>query len=114
MAADATDSNAVVPHRLSDLSDVDAATVTNSATDKSTLVWDNAADEWKAVAPSAASADLTDSSGGTANGTIAAITQAANAGSADVGPVKDAIADIAADLATIKAALRTHGIIAAS
>lgn len=53
MAADATDSNAVVPHRLSDLSDVDAATVTSSATEKSLLVWDNTADEWKAVAPAA-------------------------------------------------------------
>lgn len=42
------------------------------------------------------SATLTDSSGGSANTTIAAITQAANAGSADVGPVKDAIADLAA------------------
>lgn len=41
-------------------------------------------------------ADLTDSSGGSADDTIAAITNAANAGSADVGPTADAIADLAA------------------
>jgi predicted RecA/RadA family phage recombinase len=46
---------------------------------------------------------LTDSSGGTASTTIAAITQAANAGSADVGPTADAIADLAAQLAKVKA-----------
>lgn len=57
-------------------------------------------------------AALTDNSGGAADATIAAITQAANAGSADVGPVKDAIADLAAqinavvaDLATLKTAI---------
>lgn len=64
--------------------------------------------------PSAVSAltqdSLTDNSGGTANTTIAAITNAANAGSADVGPTADAIADIAAQLAKIKtdiAAIKT-------
>jgi hypothetical protein len=41
---------------------------------------------------------LTDNSGGTANTTIAAITNAANAGSADVGPTADAIADLAAQV----------------
>lgn len=46
---------------------------------------------------------LTDSSGGTPGATLAAITQAANAGSADVGPVKNAIASIAAQLELIKA-----------
>lgn len=64
------------------------------------------------IAPSAAIASLTDSSGGTANDTIAAITNAANAGSADVGPVADGLADIAAKVNAILAALRTHGIIA--
>jgi hypothetical protein len=47
--------------------------------------------------------DLTDSSGGTPATTIAAITQVANAGSADVGPTADAIASLAAQLAKIKA-----------
>lgn len=46
---------------------------------------------------------LTDSSGGTPGATLAAITQAANAGSADVAPVKNAIASLAAELALIKA-----------
>lgn len=41
---------------------------------------------------------LTDNSGGTANTTIASITNAANAGSADVGPTADAIADLAAQI----------------
>lgn len=39
---------------------------------------------------------LTDNSGGSADDTIAVITQAANAGSADIAPVQDAIADLAA------------------
>lgn len=39
---------------------------------------------------------LTDSSGGSANDVIAAITNAANTGSADVGPTADAVADLAA------------------
>ena len=42
---------------------------------------------------------ITDSSGGTANGTIAAITGTVNAGSADVGPVANGFADVAAQLA---------------
>ncbi len=49
--------------------------------------------------------DLTDSSGGTAATTLAAITQAANAGSADVGPTADAVASLAAQLAKVKADL---------
>jgi hypothetical protein len=66
-------------------------------------------------------AALTDSSGGSANTTIAAITNAANAGSADVGPVKDAIADLAAqleaarvDFAALKTILDARGITAAA
>lgn len=58
---------------------------------------------------------LTDSSGGTdagAGGTIAAITNAANAGSADVGPTQDAIATLAGQVERALAALRTHGLIA--
>lgn len=58
----------------------------------------------------ATAAALTDNSGGAANGTVAEITQVANAGSADVGPVKDAIADLTAQinaLITDVAAIRT-------
>lgn len=54
---------------------------------------------------------LTDSSGGSANDTIAAITQAANAGSADVGPVKDALADLAAKVNAILTTLEQAGIL---
>ncbi len=55
--------------------------------------------------------DITDNSGGTANDTIASITNAANAGSADVGPTQDAIADLAAKQQEIIDALRAHGLI---
>ena len=55
--------------------------------------------------------DITDNSGGTANNTIASITNAANAGSADVGPTQDAIADLAAKQQEIIDALRDHGFI---
>lgn len=55
---------------------------------------------------------LTDSSGGTANDVVAAITNAANAGSADVGPTADAIADLSAKVNAIIAALEGAGIIA--
>lgn len=65
-----------------------------------------------AGAQQAAITSLTDSSGGTANDTIAAITNAANAGSADVGPTADAIADLAAKVEAILDALRGAGIIA--
>ena len=41
---------------------------------------------------------LTDNSGGSADTTIAQITQAANAESADIGPTADAIADLAAQV----------------
>lgn len=47
-------------------------------------------------------ATLTDNSGGTADTTIAAITNAANAGSADVGPTANAIADLAAQVNNLK------------
>ncbi len=50
------------------------------------------------AAVTATAASLTDNSGGTGNTTIAAITNAANAGSADVGPTADAIADLAAQV----------------
>ena len=43
---------------------------------------------------------LTDNSGGTASATIADITEANNAGSADRVPTEDAIATLAAELAT--------------
>jgi len=55
--------------------------------------------------------DITDNSGGTGNDTIASITNAANAGSADVGPTADAIADLAAKQQEIIDALRDHGLI---
>lgn len=54
--------------------------------------------------------NLTDDSGGTAATTIAAITEAASAGSADTAPVKNAIATLAAQQAKTEAdlaALRT-------
>ena len=60
----------------------------------------------------AAIASLTDNSGGTGNNTIAAITNAANAGSADVGPTADAIADLAAKVNAILTAMRSAGVIA--
>jgi len=55
--------------------------------------------------------DITDSSGGTANDTISEITEAANAGSADVSPTQNAIADLAAKQQEILDALRSHGLI---
>lgn len=45
-----------------------------------------------------AEAELTDNSTGTASDTIAEITQAANAGSADIAPVENAIASLAAKI----------------
>lgn len=48
---------------------------------------------------------LTDNSGGTANDTIAVITDTNNAGSADLTPVQDAIADLAAKINEILTAL---------
>lgn len=56
--------------------------------------------------------DLTDSSGGTANDIIAEITEASTAGSADTAPVAGAIADLAAKVNAILAALRSSGVIA--
>ena len=55
---------------------------------------------------------LTDSSGGAANDTIAAITNAANAGSADVGPTADAIADLAAKVNGVLTILSNVGLMA--
>lgn len=55
---------------------------------------------------------LTDNSGGTANDTIALITNAANAGSADVGPTQDAIADLAAKVNALRDIVRRHGLAA--
>lgn len=46
---------------------------------------------------------LTDSSGGTPGSTLAAVTNSANAGSADVAPVKNAIASLAAQLELVRA-----------
>ena len=64
-------------------------------------------DTWDEVitSTSATVVALTDNSGGTANSTIAVITQAANAGSADIGPVQDAIADLAAKIEEIRVGL---------
>ena len=52
---------------------------------------------------------LTDNSGGSANDIIAAITEVANAGSADIGPIKDAIADIAAKVNAILSLINSTG-----
>ncbi len=52
---------------------------------------------------------LTDNSGGAANDTIAVITNAANAGSADVGPTQDAIADLAAKVNALRGIFNTFG-----
>lgn len=64
-----------------------------------------------AEGPQAAITSLTDSSGGSADDTVAAITNANNAGSADVTPTANAIADLAAKVNAILAALRSAGII---
>lgn len=64
------------------------------------------------VGDQAAIVHLTDNSGGTANNTIAAITQAGNAGSADVGPTADAIADLAAKVNAILTTLESAGLLA--
>lgn len=64
------------------------------------------------IAQAAAITALTDSSGGTANDTIAAITEAANTGSADLGPTRDAIADLAAKVNAILTVLSGYGLTA--
>jgi len=64
------------------------------------------------VAQATGSVNLTDNSGGTANDTIADITEANNAGSADRVPTEDAIADLAAKVNNMLTALRNIGIIA--
>jgi len=57
--------------------------------------------------------DLTDNSGGAAaDDTIAVITNGANAGSADVGPTADAIAELSTKINAINTALKAYGIIA--
>lgn len=56
--------------------------------------------------------NLTDNSGGTANNIIASITDVTTPGSADIGPVRDAIADLAAKVNAILTALKNHGLIA--
>ena len=52
---------------------------------------------------------LTDSSGGSANDTIAVITDVNNAGSADLAPTQDAIADLAAKVNEILTELKKRG-----
>lgn len=54
---------------------------------------------------------LTDSSGGTASDTIADITDAGTAGSADRVPTENAIASLAAKVEALTVALRTAGVI---
>jgi len=65
-----------------------------------------------AVSQQADTIAITDNSGGVANSTIAAITDAANTGSADVGPVADAIADLAAKYNALRTLLRNYGLMA--
>jgi hypothetical protein len=60
----------------------------------------------------AASADLVDNSGGSAAGTIAAITDTATSGSADVGPTNDATASLALKVTDCLSALRRVALIA--
>lgn len=55
--------------------------------------------------------DLTDNSGGISNDTIALITDITNAGSADLQPVRDAIADLAAKVNAILSVMKAHGLI---
>ena len=55
--------------------------------------------------------NLLDNSGGTADNTIAQITEIANPGSADTLPVQNAIADLAAKVNEILTALKGHGLI---
>jgi hypothetical protein len=64
------------------------------------------------VAQQADTIALTDNSGGSPDNTIAVITQAANAGSADIGPVADAIADLAAKYNALRDLLRAYGLMA--
>jgi len=64
------------------------------------------------VAQQADTVALTDNSGGTADSTIAVITQSANAGSADVAPVQDAIADLADKYNSLRTLLRAYGLMA--
>lgn len=79
--------------------------------------WNSTAAAWQQVvlpsyAQQPAIVSLTDSSGGTADDTVAAITDAANIGSADVGPTADAIADLSAKVNAILVALRAVGLVA--
>ena len=76
--------------------------------DETTTAWVAVAGSFVTVASASQAAvtqtqtALTDSSGGTAATTLAAITNAANAGSADVAPTANAIASLAAELAKVK------------
>ena len=65
-----------------------------------------------AATQSSAIVSLTDSSGGTASDTLADVTEANNAGSADRVPTENAIASLAAKVEEIMAALEENGIIA--
>lgn len=63
------------------------------------------------ITPQSDITSLTDSSGGTADNTVAAITEAANAGSADTAPTANAIADLTAKVNAILVALRAAGVL---
>lgn len=63
------------------------------------------------ITPQSDITSLTDSSGGTADNTVAAITEAANAGSADTAPTADAIAALTAKVNAILVALRAAGVL---
>ncbi len=74
----------------------------------------NALESNAVVTPTASPAAVVDSSGGTPGSapfTLAAITQVANTGSADVAPVADAISKLAAEIALIKTALIASGVL---
>lgn len=58
--------------------------------------------------------DLTDSTGGTASGTLAAITAGASYAQADLTAIKNALASLAAQVAAINAVLKASGVTKAS
>lgn len=67
--AEASETAAVIPHKIGDLQDVDSAVAPSVA--KSFLVWNVTNGEWEVSAPAAAEADIA-----TADGSDPATTQA--------------------------------------
>ena len=65
------------------------------------------------VSPQANPTELTDSTGGTATNTLAAITAGAAYAQADMTAVKNALASLAAKLTAVQEALKTAGVFTA-